>query len=56
MIELLISHKANINLRTKVTRGVGWDVVAPMVVGADTCILGACCYRYGVVVWISEFG
>ena len=27
-----------------------------MLVGADACIVGGCCYGSGVVAWISEFG
>ena len=36
--ELLLSRKADPNLQEKVTRGEGWGV-APMVVGADACII-----------------
>ena len=45
--ELLLGRKADVNLQNKVTRGEGWEV-APMVVGADACIVGV--WRYGVLV------
>ena len=37
-MELLLRHKADINHQDKVTRGEGWEV-APMVLGADACII-----------------
>ena len=37
-VELLLSHDADPNLQNNVTRGEGWEV-APMVVGADACII-----------------
>ena len=36
--ELLLGRKADVNLQDKVTRGEGWRV-APMVLGADSCIV-----------------
>ncbi len=36
--DLLLGRKADPNLQNKVTRGEGWEV-APMVVGADACII-----------------
>ena len=36
--DLLLGRKANVNRQNWVTRGEGWEV-APMVVGADACII-----------------
>ena len=38
LAELLLANKADPNLQNNVTRGEGWEV-APMVVGADACII-----------------
>ena len=54
-LELLLSWNANIDHQSKVTRDEGWGV-APMVVGADACIVGVYDYGAGVVVWIFGFG
>ena len=52
-VELLLANKANPNRQDKVTRGEGWEV-APMVVGADACIISCC--GCGAVVCISNLG
>ena len=36
--ELLLGRKAEIDHQDNVTRGEGWEV-APMVLGADACII-----------------
>ena len=45
--ELLLGRKADVDHQNKVTRGEGWEV-APMVVGADACII--CEFQ----IWVSE--
>ena len=49
LAELLLANKAGVNLQDNVTRGEGWGV-APMVVGADACIVGVWCYG-ALVLW-----
>ena len=53
--DLLLTRKAEVDQQDKVTRGEGWEV-APMVLGADACIIDVtvvvlwCGFR----IWVSE--
>ena len=57
--KVLLGHKADVNIRDNVTGGEGWGV-APIVFGADACIVGVflllrlwCC-SVEFRIWVSE--